>query len=226
MRIINYKNLNQIYIIKNFYNINEASSLFNFEITNNDFIFGNLGKIIPSFFLKYKAIKKDLKIYKLQKLLSNYFKNSVIATDHSDFHVETFGNWHNDCGPNNSYLPKNFYKNNHHSNIFKCAIFNQVGIKSPTQFFINNNVHSIPLYFGDVLIFRIELTHRSRPISKYVKLFSWFYYFKNKFDLKKNKLDRKAIFFTLGYKGKVLDYFYRKNLDREISQYKKAIHFS
>lgn len=224
MKIVNYKNLDEIYIIKGFFSKKEISELFNCNEKKQDYIFGNYGKIIPSFFLKYKKIKHSLKLSYLESVLSKYFKNTIKVTDHSDYHNNTYGNWHTDCGPNNSYLPRNFYDKNNYSNIFKCAVFNQAGTQTPTQFYINNEVLSVPLMVGDILIFRIELTHRSRRIFKFLKFFSFWFYLKNKFNSQNNRT-RKAIFFTLGYKGKVLNYFYNKNLEREISQYKKAIHF-
>ncbi len=224
MEIINYKNLNKVFIIKNFYDEVEVSHLFNYKIKSKDFIYGNYGKIIPSFFIKYEEIKQFLKLPRLEHILSKYFKNSVIVTDHSDYHDNTYGNWHTDCGPNNTYLPRNFYNNNKYSDIFKCAVFNEVGSQSPTQFLINNEVLSVPVEVGDILIFRIELIHRSRRLYKFLKIFSFWFYLKNKFNFRNNH-SRKAIFFTLGYKGKLLNYFYKKNLDREIGQYKKAIHF-
>lgn len=224
MKIVNYKNLNEIFIIKRFFSKKEISNLFNSRVKKQDYIYGNYGKVIPSFFLKYQEMKHSLKLSLLEYVLSKYFKNTVKVTDHSDYHDNTYGNWHTDCGPNNSYLPRNFYNNNNYSNIFKCAVFDEIGSQTPTQFLINNEVLSVPVEVGDILIFRIELIHRSRHIFKFLKFFSFWFYLKNKFNFHKHQT-RKAIFFTLGYNGKVLNYFYKKNLDREISQYKKAIHF-
>ena len=218
MKIINYKNLDQIFIIKNFFTDKELHSIFDLAKTNDTrFYFGNFGRIIPSLFTEHPSYLNKLKIKYLVKNLSIFFKFKCMYTLHSDYHIDTFGNWHNDCGPNNSYLPRNFYSNNRFSDIFKVGIFNQIGCQSPTQFKIGNEILNVPLDSGDVLIFRIELTHRSRKIIKYLKVLNPFIYIKAFFKSPSND-SRMAIFFTIGRQGRVLDFFYLNNRVREKNQ--------
>lgn len=171
--------------------------------------------MIPNLFLKFPYFKK---LFKLNELLTNLESklnlNKLVTTEHSDYHIETYANFHTDTGANNnSYLPNNFYKINEFSDIYKVAIFNSSGILTPTEFKINNKIIKLNLTLGDVIIFRIEAIHRGRPINKFFKLFSLFFYLKHFFTLfNLYKYKREAIFFTIGQKSEALNFYREANL--------------
>jgi len=212
-----------IYLLKGFYSNDQIRNIFNEykqKIELNDyFLFSNYGAVYPALFRR-KFIDMNLVNHKkIEKIVSTYFKMKIKVTKHSDYHINTYGDWHTDTGTKKNYLPESFYEYQKNSNIFKAAIFNKFSINSPTAFKINNNIYRPKVCLGDILIFRVELLHRAPKINFFKKiLFKLCPIFLIRILIKKSK--REAIFFTLGKKGSVLDYFLDQNQIRENIQLK------
>lgn len=211
-----------VYVLKNFFSVEEVTEIIsNYTETinsKNNFINKNYGYVYPGLFRNKNININLLRIEILEKKLSRYFDFEINVTKHSDLHIDTYGTWHNDCGPNNSYLPENYYLQNKKSDIFKIAIIENLNNLNATSFKINKRIYTPKLKTGDVLIFRIELLHSAPSLNLLEKLIISI---QMKFGLKKlitDKFKRRAIFFTAGKKGNILNYFLDRNMEREDNQ--------
>ena len=159
-------------------------------------------------------------------------ENNFRETQHSDYHLNTLGGWHNDLGGDFGGYVKNPPKQ---YKIFKFGTFYSDIPESiawtATQFQVDKKVFRPKLSVGDVLIFPVDIRHRGYPgkmswrlARKFDQICSRF--FKEgvvdfmSFLREKSAEDRRALFFTFGMDDEVLAEFELNNLKRADSQEK------
>lgn len=205
--------------------VDELFGYMNNNITKCDMLALNGGLVYPALFRRHSDLyTKIINSGLLQKIEMATNTDELRLSKHSDFHINTLGWWHDDTGKNvGGYLPPGVVD----SKIFKVGIFEKPhDRRSPaTQFKINGVVEQPELKRGDVLVFPVEIMHRGYPGSFWIRavrtlksnikinaLIKLFEAIESALRLSEN---RKVLFFTVGKRGAILDFFEKKNMSRE-----------
>ena len=195
----------------------------------------NNGRVFPGLFRHFPELKKLMEDDWLLNPVSAAIgckPVEVRITDHSDYHINTLGGWHNDLGDHvGGYVDKKYRD----AKIYKLGIFysnkeNQLGTLV-TEFKVGKKLFRPRYEIGDILIFPIQIEHRGFPGSFMIRVMLWLsrrtilnnYGLWNRFvnlfrQWENKKCNRKAIFFTFGKRGAALDQFEERNITREKGQ--------
>lgn len=222
------KNSRTIIVLKNFFDQNALTQKFEFldrSVSRTDMLTMNSGLVRPALWRNNPKIREYLCADELACELQRLIGVPLVATDHSDYHVNTLGGWHDDTGAHlGGYIPDEAV---YPSLIFKVAVFNSSTLieGKQTQFQIDGHYYCPDLSPGDVLCFPIEVKHRGYPGTALVRIAKKL---KNRlggrFGLAhierqlRGDENRKAYFFTVGAPGPNLDFFIAASKKREDAQ--------
>tara|TARA_B100000242_G_C43052322_1_gene491773 strand:+ start:1047 stop:1784 length:738 start_codon:yes stop_codon:yes gene_type:complete len=224
-----------VYLIRGFFTANEFEDLFRIcdaheERNKNKFLAANEGRVLNMLFNEIPSLKKKFEKTELKDLLSevsNCSSSDLVISEHSDYHINTLGGWHDDIEGRN-YCS---YEDAESAGIYKFGIFlaDPSIIKNiGTQFKINNKLIRPKMKLGDILLFPVGVKHRGYPgkfttaiIRKFVRFFNLEHtkileFIKEFF----KEPNRRAIFFTFGKESEVFRIFEKNNIERALDQIK------
>jgi hypothetical protein len=222
-----------IRLVRGFFNLKEFEELFqaciNYEENNrNKFLEANEGLVLNMLFKEMPFLKEKFETIELKELLgkiSNCNQADIVISEHSDYHINTLGGWHDDI-EGGSYCT---YKDAEDAGIHKFGIFlaDASTIKNiGTQFKFNRRFIHPQIQLGDILLFPVGLKHRGYPgklVTGVVRKIARFLNIKQSIYIRfvKKMLkepNRRAIFFTFGRDCEVFRKFEDKNIKRASDQ--------
>lgn len=198
------------------------------EKNPSSLIEANSGQVINMLFEEIPSLKNFFDTEELRSCLSKAtgcYIDDIVISQHSDFHVNTLGGWHNDIDGKNYCTHEEAIK----AKIFKFGIFKseEKYMKSiGTQFFYEKKYFIPELKKGDILIFPVGINHRGYPGKFLVSLIRKFFSALNikNFNIISffrrilNEPDRSAIFFTFGKNCPEFKKFETNNIKRAKNQ--------
>lgn len=224
MQVIEYPG--NVVVLRKFFSDTKTDNLFRLcdeVIKKTKSISANHGQVLNMLFDQAPSLKGNFLDPKLVEQLSKISQcdsSELRITRHSDYHINTIGNWHTDLdmGYCSSYEAEE-------AGIFKFGIFmaDEAHLhKIGTQFRNRSGKFRPKLQKNDILIFPVGLEHRGycgKFVTRLVK------FLLKPFRLRSQNInkylypflgepDRKAIFFTFGRDSVALTKFESNNLAR------------